>query len=166
MSVVGTIIAVLLVAASVITIALYAHSTDGAETDCEVFRSIFFEVELEISDRTAGVGLSCACLSFLVAVLAIPLWIAGSFLPKTLHLVCRIVLLVLSILLTLYFVPAWALLSEDIDDRPSNCDTPESWGAALALALFTDIFWFAHTIFTIVALFVEGCTPGGFFLPE
>jgi hypothetical protein len=163
----GMIMAVIIMMSSLVVIALYAYDTDGAETDCQVYRTIFQDQYLEISDRTAGVGLSCACLSFIVALLAIPLWLAGGFVEsKAVHMICRLLLVFLSLLLAAYFVPAWALLSKDIEDIDSNCDTPESWGAALAMALYTDIFWFWHTVFSLIVLFVEGCSKGGFFLPE
>jgi hypothetical protein len=156
--IIGVVICVIAWILAVVVIGLYAASYDGVNVTCG---GVTIK-GAQCRERTAGMGLFASTAAFIAALVFIALWLLPMFVEETQGLIGQVALkgtiIVVSIILAISFLCAWALMAKDIDDATSGtgCDAPGAWAAALAFAVLSMIVWVIMGILGVIALIFEG----------
>ncbi len=149
-STVGSIIAFMLLIISMLNLCLYAVDIDGAETDCAGM-----EFDVEVRDRTGGIGLTVSGSSIFLSLACLIIYVAPAL---EFNKILKVIVIVVSAFMWMAWVIPWSLLGKDMsdyDDVMGDCDMPYTWSATMFFSLFEFCLWTLMLLLSVVSFFVN-----------
>jgi len=141
---IGIILAFFLICCSVIVIAMFAYSTNGASVSCDQY----YVGAATCSARTSALGILSGCLGFTIGIFVAVFFGAAIFITiLSSHAIISLISLSIIVFMCLTCaagsIVGWALMADDIQSFHDayNCSTPGGWSAAVAFAVIATVLW-------------------------
>jgi len=157
--VIGIIFGIFMIANSIIIIAMFSYSSNGASVSCDNF-----DGTASCSARTAALGILAGCLGFTIGITvaiffgaALCITILSSHALISAISTCIIVFLCLTCAAAC--IIGWALMADDIHTFRDevNCNSPGGWNAAVAFAVIGTVFWCVVAVLTVIWFSLRFC---------